>query len=70
MNDVNEWQQAVYTLRAYELAGSLEWVGPMFLWNLNFGPLLGADFIETGFSILRPDGSERPVYGSLTTISR
>jgi hypothetical protein len=51
MNDVTEWQQAVYPLRAYELAHSTEWVGPMFLWNLNFGPLLGPDFIETGFSI-------------------
>jgi hypothetical protein len=69
MNDVNEWQQAVYTLRAYELADSIEWVGPMVLWNLNFGPLLGPDFSETGFSLLRPDGSRRPVYGSLMTIS-
>jgi hypothetical protein len=69
MNDVTEWQQAVYTLRAYETAHSLEWVGPMFLWNLNFGPLLGPEFIETGFSILRPDGSLRPVYQALTTIS-
>lgn len=68
MNDVTEWQQAVYTLRAYELAHSIEWVGPQFLWNLNFGPLLGPEFIETGFSILRPDGSLRPVYQSLTTI--
>jgi hypothetical protein len=69
MNDVTEWQQAVYTMRAYELANSIEWVGPMVLWNLNFGPLLGPDFIETGFSILRPDGSRRPVYNSLPTLT-
>jgi polysaccharide biosynthesis protein PslG len=69
MNDVNEWQQAVYTLRAYELADSWEWAGPMILWNLNFGPLLGPDFIETGFSVLRPDGTARPVYRALTTLT-
>ncbi|MFZ0547117.1 MAG: cellulase family glycosylhydrolase [Candidatus Promineifilaceae bacterium] len=68
MNDVSEWQQAVYILRAYEIGQSLEWVGPMFLWNLNFGPTLGPDFIETGFSVLRPDGSRRPVYEALTTL--
>jgi hypothetical protein len=68
MNDVTEWEQAVYTLRAYELAHSMEWVGPMILWNLNFGPLLGPDFSETGFSVLRPDDSPRPVYNSLTTV--
>ncbi len=67
MNDVSEWQQAVYTLGAYDLAFSLG-VGPMFLWNLNFGPLLGSEFIETGYSILRPDGSLRPAYHSMTTL--
>jgi hypothetical protein len=69
MNDVTEWEQAVYTLRAYELAHSMGWVGPMILWNLNFGPLLGPDFSETGFSVLRPDGSRRPVYWALESIS-
>jgi hypothetical protein len=68
MNDVTEWQQAVYILRAYELADSIEWVGPLFLWNLNFGPLLGPDFIETGYSILSPTGVPRPAYNALTTI--
>jgi hypothetical protein len=68
MNDVTEWQQALYTIRAYELAHSIAWVGPMFLWNLNFGPLLGPAYIETGYSILRPDGSARPVYHSMTTL--
>ena len=29
-------EQAAWTVRAYELARSWGWVGPMFLWNLNF----------------------------------
>jgi hypothetical protein len=42
-----------------------EWMGPMILWNLNFGPTFDTDFAETGYSLLRPDGSRRPVYWSL-----
>lgn len=65
MADVDEWQQAVYTLRAFELAQQWPWVGPMMLWNLNFGPLLGRQFSESGFSLLREDGSRRPVFQAL-----
>jgi hypothetical protein len=70
MAAVSEWQQAAYTLRAYELANEWEWVGPMILWNLNFGPLLGVQYSEAGFSILRPDGSARPVYRALAAAPR
>ncbi len=65
MADVSEWEQAEYLLRALELAGQDDAVGPMIIWNLNFGPLLGAEFSESGYSILRPDGSRRPAYRSL-----
>lgn len=65
MSNVDEWQQAVYTLRAFELAQSWPWVGPMVLWNLNFGPLLGQDFSESGFSLLREDGAPRTAYRAL-----
>lgn len=65
MNEVDEWQQAVYTLRAYELAQGWPWAGPMFLWNLNFTAALGVEFPEPGYSLLRYDGSRRPVYRAL-----
>ena len=68
MGAVSEWQQATYTLRAYELAHEWRWVGPLFLWNLNFAPLLGTDYAESGYSLLRPDGSPRPVYLALATL--
>jgi hypothetical protein len=64
---VNEWQQATYTLRAYELAHEWRWVGPLFLWNLNFAPLLGTAYTESGYCLLRPDASPRPVYLALQT---
>lgn len=65
MADVTEWQQAIYTLRAVELGQTWGLEGPLILWNLNFGPLLGTAFAESGYSLLRPDGTKRPLYFSL-----
>ncbi|MCB0035764.1 MAG: cellulase family glycosylhydrolase, partial [Anaerolineales bacterium] len=65
MNYVSEWQQAEYILAALAFGEQTEWVGPMLLWNLNFAPTLGTDFSESGYSILRPDQTERPIYGAL-----
>ena len=70
MNAVSEWQQAGYTLRAFELAHEWRWVGPLFLWNLNFSTELGTEYAESGYSLLRPDGSPRPVYLALKSISQ
>ena len=65
MADVDEWQQATYLMRALELGQQDDGIGPMIIWNLNFGPLLGHEYSETGYSILRPDGSRRAAYHSL-----
>lgn len=65
MANVSEWDQAVYTLRAFELAQAWDWAGPLFLWNLNFAPGIGPAFSESGYSILRPDDSRRPAYRAL-----
>jgi polysaccharide biosynthesis protein PslG len=62
---VNQWQQAEYILRAYELAHAWPEVGPLILWNLNFGPLLGEQFSESGYSLLDQAGQPRPAYHSL-----
>ncbi len=68
MGYVNEQQQAEYTLRAYELAHQYDWLGPMILWNLNFGPTLGPDFPVSAYSLIRPDGTPRPVMQALAAI--
>ena len=65
MADNSEWEQAVYTLRAFEMGHEWAWVGPMFLWNLNFTRALGPEFQEVGYSLLRHDESRRPVYRGL-----
>ncbi len=66
----SEWQQAEYILRAFELANEWDFIGPMILWNLNFAPTLGNQFSESGYSLLRPDGSLRPAYQSLQSIKK
>jgi hypothetical protein len=70
MLNVSEWQQAEYTLAAYAYADTRPWVGPLILWNLNFGPLLGTQFSESAYSILRPDSTPRPIYYSLRTLTQ
>jgi hypothetical protein len=70
MNNVTEWQQAAYTQRAYAMAHDWSWVGPMMLWNLNFAPWLGDAFSESGYSLLRPDGTPRPAFFALAALPK
>jgi hypothetical protein len=63
--DVTEADQAAYLLRALQLRRERSWMGPMMIWNLNIAPLLGAERSESAYSLLRPDGSERPAYVQL-----
>jgi hypothetical protein len=65
MYDVSEQQQAAYTVRAFEMGLGTEWVGPMFLWNLNIAPIWGGDRAVSAYSLLRPDKSYRPAYIAL-----
>jgi polysaccharide biosynthesis protein PslG len=67
---VSAWQQAEYILRAYELAHDWPEVGPMMLWNLNFGPLLGEQFSEAGYSLLDRANRPRPAYLALQHASK
>jgi hypothetical protein len=70
MANVDERQQAEYILRGFELANQMPGIGPQFLWNMNFAPRLGSDYAVSGFSLLRSDGSVRPAYQAMTTISK
>ncbi len=68
--ELSESMQAAYILSAFETAGEWNFAGPFFLWNLNFAPILGTKFAESGYSILRPDGSPRPAYLALQLAPR
>ncbi|MGD8583947.1 MAG: cellulase family glycosylhydrolase [Chloroflexota bacterium] len=70
MAEVSEPQQAIYTRRAFVMAQERSGIGPLILWNLNFGPTFGADFIESSYSLLRPDGTKRPVYQALVGVPK
>ncbi|MBN1965184.1 MAG: hypothetical protein JW910_11100 [Anaerolineae bacterium] len=65
---VNEFLQATYTIRALDIvqnSGQYDYVGPFILWNLNYATIDGAvarQEEQAGYSFLRPDYSERPVY--------
>jgi polysaccharide biosynthesis protein PslG len=71
MNRLDQNQQAEYVIRAFELAQSGDlatFMGPMFLWNLNFATLPGSiaedgrAIPEAGFSILDNDWATREIY--------
>jgi len=59
---VSEQQQADYTARAFQIGLATPWIGPMILWNLNIAVVYGNGRPESAYSLLRPDGSYRPVY--------
>jgi hypothetical protein len=67
---VSEWQQAQYIEDALALVHDWSGIGPVFLWNLNFAPTIGPGFSESGYSLLRSDGSLRPAYLALQHIPK
>ena len=60
--DINETQQASYTVDA--LTWSRDWghAGVMFLWNLNYWSASGPYDEKAKYSILRGNWTPRPVY--------
>jgi hypothetical protein len=62
----DKWAQANFTMRAFQIGQSSDYIGPMFLWNLNWGILPGmVDNRDerAAYSLLVPlQPSERPLY--------
>ncbi len=65
-----EQDQANYIVRAYQMAKAWGWVGPMFLWNLNYGPASGKFDEKAGFGIVHPDWSPRPAFYALANMPK
>ena len=61
----SEGEQAQYLKDAFSLGRSWGWVGPMFVWNLNFAPVAGPADEKAAFGLVRNDWSERPAYAAL-----
>src|SRR5207248_5726755 len=65
---VGEGQQAEYTVRAIRYAkANWPWLGVLFVWNLNYAtiPGIAPDDPQAGWSLLRADGSPRPVFDAI-----
>ena len=62
----DKWQQAAYTLRAFQIGQQLNYVGPMILWNMNFAwlpHLVSSRDERAAYSMLVPlQPQERPLY--------
>ncbi len=66
----SEAEQAQYLVDAFNLARSWGWVGPMFVWNLNFAPVAGPQDEKAAFSLVRADWSPRPAYEALRAMGK
>ncbi|OQY19355.1 MAG: hypothetical protein B6I34_09670 [Anaerolineaceae bacterium 4572_32.1] len=65
-----EQDQANYIVRAYQMAKAWGWVGPMFLWNLNYGPASGKFDEKAGFGIVYPNWAPRPAFYALANMPK
>ena len=69
-SDNTEAEQAAFIVQAYQLGKSWGWVGPMFLWNLNFAPVAGNADEKAAFGIVRGDWSARAAYSALRDMAK
>lgn len=68
------WTQAHYTIQALEIAQRLDYLGPMFIWNLNFNNKITVENRReiAAYSILTPViiPQERPLYWALHEVTK
>jgi hypothetical protein len=63
-------EQSQYTVRGFQLGRELGYVGPMFLWNLNFCQVVGVTGEQCLWSLLDPAGNPRPAYLAVRDMSK
>ncbi len=63
-------EQAEYLPQAFSLAASYNFVGVMFVWNLNFCPVAGGGAEQCYWGILNTDWSHRPAYEALKNMPK
>jgi len=68
--DNTQAEQAQFLVRAYQMGKGWGWVGPMFLWNLNFGPVAGAADEKAAFGIVNPGWGPRPAFAALRDMAK
>lgn len=68
--DNTEAEQADFIVKAFQIAKARGYMGVMFLWNLNYAPVCGAECEQSAFGIVRPDWSHRPAYNALANMPK
>ncbi|MFQ6001469.1 MAG: beta-galactosidase, partial [Anaerolineae bacterium] len=68
--DNTEAEQADFIVKAFQIAKARGYMGVMFLWNLNYAPVCGAECEQSAFGIVRPDWSLRPAYNALANMPK
>ena len=66
----SEAEQASYLVEAFSQARAYNFVGVIFVWNLNFCPVAGAGAEQCYWGIVRPNWSARPAYGALKAMAK
>jgi hypothetical protein len=70
---IDQWQQAEYTIRAFEIGQQIPYLGPMILWNLNFSTIGGAvdkSDPQAGYGLLNTNWQPRPVFDYLKRVPK
>ena len=68
--DNTEAEQAQFIVQAFQWGKARSWMGPMFLWNLNFAPVAGAGDEKAAFGIVRADWGARPAYAAIRDMAK
>ncbi|MYA05034.1 MAG: LysM peptidoglycan-binding domain-containing protein [Caldilineaceae bacterium SB0664_bin_22] len=68
-NDNSFQEQADWTVQAYMMMQDWGWVGPAFLWNLNFG-VVSPGTAQAMWGIVGADWSPLPVYTALKQMAK
>ncbi len=63
-------EQASYLTRAFQLGREWGYIGPMFIWNLNFCQVVGVTGEQCLWSLLDPAGNPRPAYLAVESMSK
>jgi LysM repeat protein len=63
-------EQASYLTRAFQLGREWGYVGPMFIWNLNFCQVVGVTGEQCLWSLLDPAGNPRPAYLAVQSMAK
>jgi hypothetical protein len=60
-------EQQIYAVRAFQIGQAQDYVGTMFLWNLNFATesAIAAQDEMAGYSLVLRDSTERPLFQTL-----